>query len=787
MAGFELKEFRGENIARDERLLDITEASSCEYAIFDNSGALAPHTAPWKVVAGPLRSWFFGSAPPSIKTLFRYDDGTGIQWLYWTDQVEVARGPVIGDTLRRLYLTGDGVPKMTHSGIAPTWRTLGIPAPTAAPSVSATLPETALAGTITSITCANLKMIHECKTSEGRNSGNGETNVVATTTPVYLTAFPVGTRVKVASVVDANNVTVTGVGDTNYSAIVDKLNYGLRWTNSSGNRLWRSGKKAYWNFLIPSGVTLAIASHGLDVGDVLQITATSSVMSWEFTTMSTSPNTDQSTRTATAAGTVVFTGDCNFIIDRGGTSIDPLVPSQNYLVETRAYVYTHVSDIGEESAPSPASDIVSVAVGDPVTVGTFAALPGGYTITHRRIYRTNTATDGTELQFVTELPVATASYDDSLDPAELGEVIPSETWEQPPSDMRGITTMPNGMMAGFTGKTLCFCEPGYPHAYPPEYQYQVENEIVSIAAFGNSLFVGTEGAPYVFSGVHPRQMAWRRIPIVEPCIGLNSAINIGDRVAYVSPNGVIVVSEDGAYNLTAPYIPIDVWRARLNTDYPPLNIRGYFYGNTLEYIQTSSASALDRSPLLLAATFIGDKVNIQEHQNSETNSYVDEADGSLHIIRTTSGASMKDWVLRLETKYKFDQIPVYYSGPTGDTAVGEYWGGMTGSAWTSKRITFDRPMNFAWARVAVEYDGLATPKQWEEARARVVFKAYLDNRVVQEFSRYVVYDAEPARNDLLFRLPEGFLAESMTVTLTSLASYVRFKWVRVGESIEDVL
>ena len=773
MAGFDLKEFRGQNWTRDPRLLDLTEAQDAAECVFDGSGALRPWNEPWETIHS------FGSILQNdVKTIYRYDNGTTVQWKYWLLDVELARGPMATDTLRRVYLTGDGVPKMSYNTLFPTFRTLGIAAPGTKPTVSATLPETALAGTITQATCSNLKMIHECRSGDGRNSGFNETNIIATTSPVALSAFPVGARVKVASIVDINNVTVTGVGDINYSTPVDKLDYGLRWTNSSGDRLWKRRKKAYWNFLIPSGATLAIANHGLQVGDVLQITATSSVMSWQWPgsgTVSTSPNTDQYSRTATwSGGNVVFTGDCNFIIDRGGATIDPLSPAQNYVVEQRVYVYTWVTDIGEESAPSPASDIVAVAVGDPVAVGGFAGTPTN--VTHRRIYRSNTGSDGTELQFVTEIPIATTSYNDTLDPSALGEVIPSENWEPPPANLRGICAMANGSMAGFYDNFLCFSEPGYPHAWPPEYRYPVDYPIVTIAPFGNSVCVGTESSPYVFTGQHPRQMASRRIPVNEPALGLQSAINIGDYVCYTSINGIIAVNEQGARNIIKEYIPETIWRgfymdARVE---PGFNVRGYLYGNTLEYALKHDSILGDS---FVSLTFNGDRIDVQRNGRSEYTSFCEPADQSLHRLRTQLGGNnVYVQVLRTE----LDQT-LY---DTGNGSI--WWDGSSNTQWLSKRIVFDRPLNLAWGRVVFDYAGFVDPKDWASTYLTIRFFFHLHNGTVQEFAVQPALFAEPVYLDQMFRLPGDYLVESVEVSISADAP-IRVKRLLAGETIEDVL
>lgn len=770
MAGFDLKEFRGYNRARDARLLDPSEAVEATNCFFDGSGALRSYHQPWVNVHS------FGVLAQDPMTIFRYDTGAAIQWHRWghLEDVEISRGPSLDDPLKRVYVTDGTLPKMTHKNIAPTYKTLGVPAPATKSTTSASLPTTAIAGAITSVTCPSLKMIHEVKKGRGRGRGGGQATVLATETPVSLTTLPVGARVKVSSIVDANNVQITGVGDIGYACAVDKRSYGLVWTN--GIKLWSTRYKAYWNFLVPGGATLAIASHGLQVGDIIQISAVSAEMAWPFATLTTSPTSDQSSRTATTGSNIVFSGNCSFLIERGGETIDPLVPQQNYVIEQRVYVYTQVTDIGEESAPSPASDILSVAVGDPVTVNGFAAAPGGYSITHRRLYRSNTGSDGTELQFVVELPVATTSYVDTKDPSELGEVIPSESWLMPPSNLRGIIALPNGSMAGFYDNFLCFSEPGYPHAWPAEYRYPIDYDIVGIAAFGNSVFAGTKGNPYVFSGAHPRQMGPRRIPVSEPCLGRTSPLNIGDRVTYVSPNGVIAVSEDSVTNITKDNIPEEEWRALVMgvAGNAAFNIRGYFYNNTLEY--TWVWDGFLGSPFISLA-FNGDRIDFCDGGRAEYRGFFEPSDGTIYRMRTqVSDGAVRVQKLLIETK----QDTVAVGGASA------YWDGTFNTDWTSKRIPLDRPSNMAWARVVYDYDGDADPAVWSDKFLSIRFRFYLHNRVIKEFTAQPIFFAEPAGNEALFRLPEGYLADAAQVTIFAEGG-IAVKRLQVGETIEDVL
>jgi hypothetical protein len=64
---------------------------------------------------------------------------------------------------------------------------------------------------------------------------------------------------------------------------------------------------------------------------------------------------------------------------------------------TRIYVYTWVTDFGEESEPSPASAEIDWQAGETITLTGFASTPSGRTITKQRIYRSQTDSTGTDL------------------------------------------------------------------------------------------------------------------------------------------------------------------------------------------------------------------------------------------------------------------------------------------------------------------------------------------------------------------------------------------------------
>src|SRR5699024_5795143 len=94
---------------------------------------------------------------------------------------------------------------------------------------------------------------------------------------------------------------------------------------------------------------------------------------------------------------------------------------------TRAYVYTYLSELDEESAPSPASVSVDVGPDQTVAVSGLDAGPtsGSYNLDRKRLYRAAQGASGAAFQLVAELPLATTSVNDTLDDDQLGEVLVS--------------------------------------------------------------------------------------------------------------------------------------------------------------------------------------------------------------------------------------------------------------------------------------------------------------------------------------------------------------------------
>lgn len=228
--------------------------------------------------------------------------------------------------------------------------------------------------------------------------------------------------------------------------------------------------------------------------------------------------------------------------------------------ETRVYTYTLVnkeSGFDFESAPAPASAEVSVRIGQSVTINGFASIPSGYTITHRRIYR---ATAGVFL-FVAEIALATASYTDSITAENLGEELPSLTWLPPPDTLKGLINLPGGVMAGFTGRDVYFCDPYRPHAWPVQYMQSLDFLVVGLGRMDTTLAVLTTGTPYFIQGSAPDSMVVVKSDLEQACASKRSIVSFNGAVIYASPDGLVSLAPNGSKIITEKYFTRAQWQA----------------------------------------------------------------------------------------------------------------------------------------------------------------------------------------------------------------------------------
>lgn len=248
-----------------------------------------------------------------------------------------------------------------------------------------------------------------------------------------------------------------------------------------------------------------------------------------------------------------------------------------------SYIYTFVTGWGYEGEPSDPTAVIDISEGQYVELRNFEIpVPSNYNIVGIRIYRTATGIDGTDFQLVTKIMEDCESTDyitpaeistnggiwndidteddEISDDADLGEVISCTDYIQPPDDLKGIITLPNGVTVGYRGKEVYLSEPYIHYGYPFNYIVTTDFDIKSIGWYGTTIVVGTEGYPYKVNGYDPQNVSIEKQPDQQACLFSRAMVNGPRFVLYPSPDGLYMISDEGNRNVTENIFTKEQWR-----------------------------------------------------------------------------------------------------------------------------------------------------------------------------------------------------------------------------------
>ncbi|MFZ3513810.1 hypothetical protein LC147_12035 [Vibrio harveyi] len=322
--------------------------------------------------------------------------------------------------------------------------------------------------------------------------------------------------------------------------------------------------------------------------------------------------------------------------------------------ETRFYVYTLVSEQGEEGPQSPISNQLDVKYPASTVKLTFsneASLPGN--ILTRRIYRSATEGGVSVFEKVADIPISQSTFIDNVGHDDLGDPLESESFEAPSSKMKFLKMMPNGILAGGYDRTVCFSEPYLPHAFPPGYQLTTEHEIVAMETVDNMLLVGTKGNPWLFQGVTSDAMSGRKLRSEQACVSKRSMRNIDSMIIYASANGLCAFNGSDVVLLTEDIIKLDMWQSL-----KPETIEAYYYDG--KYVAFYGPN-LDKS-------FIFDPKSgsITFHTIGSNVGYTDHIDGVLYV-RGDDPSKIGKWNEGIAMPYTWRSKEYYAFYPTFST------------------------------------------------------------------------------------------------------------------------
>lgn len=383
-------------------------------------------------------------------------------------------------------------------------------------------------------------------------------------------------------------------------------------------------------------------------------------------------------------------------------NVTPVTSGAANIAGTYVYVFTYVSTFGsiqEESGPSPATGAVTLVAGQATAISAFVAAgttAQGYNITALRIYRSiSDSTGNVNYAFVDELPVTPgngqvvasgtstngvsytgSTYNDTRTATQLGEALPSLTWEPPPDNLQGLVPMANGIMAGFVGNSVYFSEPYYPHAWPSTYSLTVPDNIIGLGSFGSTLVVCTEKFPYVISGMVPGGMSQERLPLPEPCVSKRSIVSDEFGVSYASPNGLVSIGPGSRGVVTYKLFRRDEWQQ----NYPSTLVAAVYDNKYLGAFNSPNITPNTQIMVLQrddtpALSYLQDLNELQV-----TAMHVDQLYGYLYYVN-----SVDNKIYQLDGD---DLFPTTYN-------------------WQSKRFVFPHGETFACMKIDADYDAFA--------------------------------------------------------------------------------
>lgn len=238
-------------------------------------------------------------------------------------------------------------------------------------------------------------------------------------------------------------------------------------------------------------------------------------------------------------------------------------------LQDTGWVVTFLTQVGnhvQEGPPSPISALVAIGSGQPVSLASIPTTPPGdggvYNLTGKRLYRSNVdSNEDANFQFVADLALGDATYTDSKRFVELGEILPSEEWIRPPTDLTELTALHNGMLAGISKNQVCFSQPFQPQAWPTAYRISINFQPVALASYSESLLVMTAGKPTIVIGFDPTTMRPVPTELAQPCLSITGAVDMGDYVAYPGDDGLVLVSTARAGVITQALFTKEEWQA----------------------------------------------------------------------------------------------------------------------------------------------------------------------------------------------------------------------------------
>ena len=368
------------------------------------------------------------------------------------------------------------------------------------------------------------------------------------------------------------------------------------------------------------------------------------------------------------------------------------------------------------------------------------------------------------------------TFTDNVNVADIDAdmILLSTNYAPPEPEMKGILAIHNGMVVGFFGKTICFCEPGKPHAWPDEYQRQIDADIVGIGTFGTTLLVLTNRTPWRLDGNNPTNISMTRTDFVLPCLSKRSIVNIGYGVMWSSVGGLAVYSSSiiGTDYLTKN---VHSWISWPQSVTPTALIGQYYRGRYFGSDGTNSF-IFERNDQIGGHLITTDVAFGAAHYVPSTDAFYYVSNNIVHLWNSPAmGPLVLDWKSKVFTtkgyiNFGAARVIADYSTPEGEAALDAVNDAIL-AANQALISTGAEGGSMDWDDVGMlgVADSALTPLQLTDFTA--TFQLYVNKALV--FTKVCT-------NDLPFRLPTGYRADTFEVRVATTA---RVRAIHLAETV----
>jgi hypothetical protein len=245
--------------------------------------------------------------------------------------------------------------------------------------------------------------------------------------------------------------------------------------------------------------------------------------------------------------------------------------------DSRSYVYTYVNGYGEESAPSPVSDSLTVRDKQPVLITLPSAVPDGWGIIGINIYRSSTGSrleveaeqnPLTDFFFVGTVTLGETIFEDTIALRNHGLILNTAQVREPPYGLKHVRHIKGtGLLVGATDNQIHFSENFQPYNWPVEYDMTLPSNIVNLVTVDKAVFVSTDSVPYVVDAsnfcesMKSKPVEDVNVPLSDISCGHHrSAIATPFGMVYPSLMGLILVKSNATYEIiTSSWLTKEQW------------------------------------------------------------------------------------------------------------------------------------------------------------------------------------------------------------------------------------